>query len=275
MNRDYLILHNGVLLPQKGIGTYQLAPGDETYQSVLVALQQGARHIDTSIIYRNEKDVGRAIVASGINRNDIFVTGKLPPHIKNHDGVMRMFERSLNNLGLDYLDAYIINAPGPFDDLDGDYDEGNVIAYKALEELYRNKRVRAIGVSQFHVPQLTNILSHCDIVPHINQISFFVGHTQPEIVSFCLDHDIAIQAFSPLGKGYLLSNDKLVSVAKRYGVTPAQIALAYNMEKRVASIPKAKTLSHIIANNELDIALDPSDIASLDQIVNDPRRYDD
>lgn len=273
--KNYITLSNGIKLPQHGIGTYKLSPGEETYNSVLNALNEGARHIDTSIIYKNEKDVGRAIKDSNIAREEIFVTAKLPPHIKNRKGVRRFFERSLKNLDLDYIDAYIINAPGPFDDLEGNYDEGNIEAYKELEKLYEEELVTAIGVSQFKVHHLENIIHNCSIVPHINQISYFIGHTQNEIVDFCNKYSIRIQAFSPLAKGYLLENKDVQNVAQKYGKEPSQIALRYNLQKNVASIPKASNMKHIKLNYHLDFEIEESDIKILDQINSDPRIYDD
>jgi diketogulonate reductase-like aldo/keto reductase len=270
-----IVLKNGYSLPLKGIGTYKLAPGDETYDAVKNALKHGARHIDTSIMYRNEKDVGRAIQDSNIPREDIFITAKLPPHIKNRNGAKRMFERTLKNLGVEYIDAYIINAPGPFDDLDGNYDEGNVEVYTYLEELYEQELVGAIGVSQFQVHHIENILKHCNIVPHINQISYFVGHTQDELVEYCRKNGIVIQGFSPLGKGYILTNPIIQKIANEYNVTTAQIALRYNLQKGVASIPKASSLNHIIENTSLDFILSAEAMRMLDAIDEDPRQYND
>lgn len=273
--KDHIKLYNGIQCPKQGIGTYKLSPGEETYQAVLTALQQGTRHIDTSIMYKNEQDVGRAIQDSGVPRDEIFITAKLPPHIKNTKGVRRFFERSLNNLQVDYIDAYIINAPGPFHDLQGDYNEGNVIAYKELEALYNEELVTAIGVSQFDVHHLQNILEHCDITPHINQISYFIGHTQETIVDFCHKNNIQIQAFSPLAKGYLFNNETVIEIANKYSKHPAQICLRYNYQKNVASIPKASKTEHIIINNSLDFVLSDRDMDVLDNIVDDPRQYDD
>jgi diketogulonate reductase-like aldo/keto reductase len=272
---DYLRLRNGIRLPKKGIGTYKLPAGEETYASVLNALSEGARHIDTSVIYRNEKDVGKAIKDSNIPREEIFVTGKLPPHIKNAKGVRRFFERSLKNLGLTYMDAYIINAPGPFNDLDGDYDEGNVVAYKELEKLYEEELVTAIGVSQFNKHHLKNIIDHCDIIPHINQISYFIGHTQDEIKEYMDEYDIALQAFSPLAKGYILNHPDIINLANKYRKSTAQIALRYNYQKEVASIPKATSILHIEQNNMLGFKISDGDMKLLDKIDNDPRKYDD
>ncbi len=199
---EFYTLSNGVRMPKLGLGTYQLKAGDEAYNSVLNALQLGIRHIDSGIIYQNEQSVGQAIRDSGISRGDIFITSKVPPHIKTYEGTIRMFEKSLQNLGVEYIDLYIINAPTPMNDLMGNYDAGNIEVYKALEYLYKEERVAAIGVSQFQIKDIENILKHHSIVPHAQQISFFVGHTQDELVEYCRKHHIQIQAFSPLAKGY-------------------------------------------------------------------------
>jgi len=272
---EYFVLSNGIKMPKLGIGTYKLANGDETYRIVLEALNLGIRHIDSAIVYQNEQSVGLAIKDSKIPREELFITSKLPPHIKNYNSAIRMFEKTLFNLGLDYLDAYIINAPGPFHDIDGNYDEGNVEAYRALEKLYTDERVTAIGFSQFKIKDIDNILNHCKIVPHIQQISFFIGHTQDELVRYCQQHKIQIQAFSPLAKGYLLNRPILIEMANQYQTSPAQIALKYIIQKGVAPIPKASKLEHLELNTKLDFNIIPLDMDKLDLIVDDPRKYDD
>lgn len=269
------VLRNGIKHPILGFGTYQLPPGESTYQAVLSALKHGARHIDTSVLYKNEEDVGRAIRDSNIPREEIFITAKLPPHVKKRSSVRRFFERSLKKLGVDYIDAYIINAPGPFDDLSGNYDEENIEAYTELEALYHEELVASIGVSQFQVHHLKNIIDHCNIVPHINQISYFVGHTQDEIVEFCQKHKILIQGFSPLAKGYLLENPVLKTISETYQKHPSQIALRYVIQKGVASIPKASKIEHIKLNYDMDFVLADHDIKTLDSIKDDPRKYHD
>jgi diketogulonate reductase-like aldo/keto reductase len=272
---SHFILSNSIKMPSLGIGTYKLKNGDEAYHAVLYALSIGVRHIDSAIIYQNEQSVGLAIKDSKIPREEIFVTSKLPPHIKNYQGALRMFEKTLSNLGLDYLDAYIINAPGPFHDIDGNYDEGNVEAYRALEKLYEDERVTAIGVSQFKIKDIENIINHCRIVPHIQQISYFIGHTQKELVDFCQKYKIQVQAFSPLAKGYLLNHPTVIEFSRKYQVSPSQIALRYIIQKGVAPIPKAAQSNHIELNTKLDFALNTVDMLVLDQIIDDPRVYDD
>lgn len=272
--KEYYTLSNGYKMPKLGFGTYKLTDGEEAYQAVLYALEVGYRHFDSAIIYQNEKSVGKAIKDSNIPREEIFITSKLPPHIKNKKSAKRMFERTLSNLGVDYLDAYIINAPGPFDDLDGDYDEGNVEVYQFLEELYKDELVGAIGVSQFEIKHLQNIMEHCEVVPHINQISYFIGHRQEELVAFCEDNNIQIQAFSPLAKG-CLSHPTIQKMADKYQISIPVLALSYDIQKGVAPIPKSSQKSHILSNTKFDLFIDEKDIALLDQIKDDPRKYDD
>ncbi len=268
-------LHHQLEHPKMGFGTYKLNPDDVAYDVLRYAIDKGIRHFDSAIIYRNEKALGQAIRDSGFPREAFFITSKLPPHIKHKDGVLRMFERSLKNLGFDYLDAYIINAPGPFDDLEGDYDEGNIEVYQTLETLYHEGRVKAIGVSQFPLRLLKLILERCEIVPHIHQISYFIGHTRDELVTFAKEHNILIQAFSPLAKGYLLTNPTIIDVAKRYDVTPATIALNYILQKGHAPIPKAARPNHVDDFYEMANPISSEDMALLDQIKGDPRQYDD
>ncbi|TVP93818.1 MAG: aldo/keto reductase [Acholeplasmatales bacterium] len=273
--QEYFTLANDIKLPKLGLGTYQLKGGEETFRVVRDALTLGIRHIDSAILYRNEASVGEAIRASGIAREELFITSKLPPHIKTQDGVMRMFEKTLKNLGVDYLDLYIINAPGPFHDLDGDYDAGNVEAYKTLEALYHDERVASIGVSQFKIKDIDNILQHCDIVPHVQQMSFFIGHRQAALVDYCRRHNIQIQAFSPLAKGFLFDNPVVIDIAQKLAVTPAQLALRFIIDEGIAPIPKASRREHLQENTMLDFAIPADDRYRLYQIVDDPRQYDD
>lgn len=269
----HIELYNHIKMPLQGIGTYGYQSEEETYQSVLYALKKGIRLIDTSVMYHNESAIKRAIKDAGVLREDLFITGKLPPHIKRGKSVKRFFEKSLENLGIDYFDAYIINAPGPFNDLYGDYDKENVDVYKALETLYKEEKVASIGVSRFQIKDLKNILNHCHIKPHINQIAFFVGHTQDELVRYCKENNIQLQAFSPFARGELFKNKTLVEIGKKYNKTPAQIALKYIIDNGLAPIPKATSNQHIDELTSLDFILKKDDIASLDQINEDVRTY--
>ncbi len=267
------VLKNGVKLPKIGLGTWQVKDGDEAYHSVLAALKHGYRHIDTAEGYRNEESVGRAIKDSGIPRNEIFVTSKLESHIKTYEGAKQAFEQTLKALGFEYLDLFLIHAPWPWSEIGKDCKEGNVLAWKAMEELYRAGKIRAIGVSNFDPNDIENILKHCEIIPHVNQIGFFIGLDQKKTLDYCETKGIVVEAYSPLGIGYLLSNPIIGEVAKKYEVSPAQICIRYCIQKNTAPLPKSTHEERIIQNTKVDFEIKPEDMAILEQIKGDPRRW--
>jgi diketogulonate reductase-like aldo/keto reductase len=266
-------LSNGVLLPKIGFGTWQVKNGEEAYQSVLLALKHGYRHIDTAQGYQNEESVGRAIRDSGIPRKEIFVTTKLESHIKNYEGALKAFDQSLHALGLDYLDLFIIHAPWPWSEMGKDCRQGNVLAYKAMELRYKEGKVRSIGVSNFSPDDIENIITHCEVIPHVNQIGYFIGLDQQKTIDYCRTHNIVVEAYSPLGIGYLLSNPHIQEVAKKYNVSPAQICIRYCIQKDTAPLPKSTHEQRIIENTQVDFEIAPEDIAFLDTIKGDPRRW--
>lgn len=267
-------LSNGVTLPKIGLGTWQTKKGEETYLSVLGALKHGYRHIDTAEGYQNEASVGQAVRDSGIPREEIFITSKLESHIKTYEGALAAFEKTMQELQFDYLDLFLIHAPWPWSEMGKDCSEGNVLAYKAMEKLYKEGRIRAIGVSNFSPKDMQNIIDHCEIVPHVNQIGYFIGLDQAETIEFCKKHHIVVEAYSPLGIGYLLSNPDLQKVALKYNVSPAQIAIRWCLQKETAPLPKSVHEERIIQNTQVDFEIAPEDMAFLDNIKGDPRRWD-
>jgi diketogulonate reductase-like aldo/keto reductase len=273
INQSYK-LSNGVLLPKLGFGTWQVKSGDEAYQSVLLALKNGYRHIDTAEGYGNEGSVGEAIRDSGIPRSQIFVTSKLESHIKTYEGALQAFEATLKALKFDYLDLFLIHAPWPWSEMGKDCREGNIQAWKAMEKLYKAGRIRAIGVSNFSPSDLDNILTHCEIVPQVNQIGYFIGIDQKASLDYCHKKNIFIEAYSPLGIGYLLTNPDIRKIAEKYQVSPAQICIRYCLEKGTAPLPKSTHESRIIENTKVDFTIRPEDMAFLDQIKGDPRRWE-
>lgn len=267
-------LSNGVKLPKIGLGTWQSKKGEETYQSVLAALRNGYRHIDTAEGYQNESSVGQAVRDSKIPREEIFVTSKLESHIKTYEGALEAFEKTLAELQFDYLDLFLIHAPWPWNEMGKNCDEGNVLAYKAMEKLYQEGRIRAIGVSNFSPKDIENIIQHCEVVPHVNQIGYFIGIDQSETINYCNKKNIFIEAYSPLGIGYLLSNKDIEKVAKKYDVTSAQICIRWCIQKETAPLPKSVHEHRIIQNTEVDFEISDEDMAFLDTIKGDPRRWD-
>ncbi len=268
-----VVLKNGVKLPKIGLGTWQVKDGDECYHSVLAALKNGYRHIDTAEGYQNEESVGRAVRDSGLKREDVFVTSKLESHIKTYQGALDAFEKTLKALQFEYLDLFLIHAPWPWSEMGKDCSSGNVEAWKAMESLYRAGKIRAIGVSNFDPSHIENILKHCEIIPHVNQIGYFIGLDQQKTLDYCASKGIVVEAYSPLGIGYLLSNPIIGEVAKKYQVSPAQICIRYCLEKNTVPLPKSTHEARIIQNTQVDFEIKPEDMKVLEAIKGDPRRW--
>lgn len=265
-------LNNGQKIPKIGLGTWQVENGEEAYSSVLKALKVGYRHIDSAQGYQNEESVGKAIKDSGVPREEIFVTSKLESHIKDEQGARKAIEESLEKLG--YIDLFLIHAPWPWSNMGQDCKEGNVEVYKVMEEYYDKGALKSIGVSNFSKDDLQNILDHCDVVPQVNQIGYFIGMDQEETIDFCNKHNILVEAYSPLGIGYLLANEDIQEVAKKYGKSTAQICIKYVLQKGTVPLPKTTKEHRMIENASLDFEIKEEDMAFLDSIKGDPRRWD-
>ncbi len=237
-------------------------------------MANGYRHIDTAEGYQNEASVGKAIKDSGLRREEVFITSKLESHIKTYEGAKKAFNKTLKALGTDYLDLFIIHAPWPWNEIGKNCDEGNVQAYKAMEELYMLGKIRAIGVSNFEIEHLENIIKNCDIVPHVNQIGHFIGIDHTKLIEYCEEREIFIIAYSPLGIGYLLTNETIKEVAEKYEVSPAQICIRYLLQKGMSPIPKSVHEERIIQNSEVDFVIHEEDMEILDEVKGDPRRWE-
>ena len=258
-------LANGVKIPKIGLGTWQIPDGEAAYGSVMAALRYGYRHIDTAAAYGNEKSIGKAIRDSGIPREEIFVTTKLPAECKGYDIAKECFEKSLSDLGLDYIDLYLIHAPWPWDKWGMDCTEGNVASYKAMEEIYKDGKAKAIGVSNFEPKHLQPILDHCSIVPMCNQINFHIGLRQEETVDFCKPKDIQIIAYSPLASGGIVEDEYIKKIAEKYHATIPQVCIRYCLQKGNVVIPKSTKEERIIANAQVDFEISDEDMAYLNQ----------
>ena len=272
--KETYTLSNGVKIPKIGFGTWQIENGEDAYNSVSLALKNGYRHIDTAEGYQNEESVGRAIRDSKIPREEIFVTSKLESNIKNYEDAKKAFEETLKNLGFEYLDLFLIHAPWPWNEMGKDCSAGNVEAFRAMEELYEEGKIRAIGVSNFSPSDLENIIKNNKIVPHVNQIGYFIGLDQKETIDYCREHNIFVEAYSPLGIGYLLSNSDIQKVAEKYDRSAAQICIKYLLQKGVAPLPKSVHESRIIENAQMDFVIKEEEMNFLDKIKGDPRRWE-
>ncbi len=230
---DTFTLSNGLHIPKIGFGTWQIPTGSEAYDATKTALEAGYRHIDTALAYGNEASVGEAIRDSGIARDEVFVTTKLPAEVKTADGARSAFEESSRNLDLGHVDLYLIHAPWPWSDMGSDHRDGNVEVWKVFEELYEAGRTKSIGVSNFDVADLQDLLGRTDVVPHANQIRWFIGNTQDETTAFDREHDILTEGYSPLATGGLLENAAIREIAGKYDRSVAQVAIRYLLDKDV------------------------------------------
>lgn len=250
-------LNNGIEIPSIGFGVFKVKEGDEVYEAVLEALKTGYRLIDTAAIYGNEEGVGRAIKESGIKREDIFLTTKLWNTDQGYESVFTAFETSLKKLDTDYVDLYLIHWPGK---------DKFVESYKALEKLYKDKRVKAIGVCNFHIHHLEELMASTEIVPAMNQIELHPLMNQKEIRDFCKEKGIQVEAWGPLmqGKGDLEA-PVFVELGKKYSKSPAQIILRWHHQNGVLAIPKSVTPSRIRENIDIfDFELSAEDMKKID-----------
>jgi diketogulonate reductase-like aldo/keto reductase len=251
-----VVLNNGVSMPQLGYGVFRV-PDDDTERAVLAALDAGYRSIDTASLYGNETGVGRALSASGLARDHFFVTTKVWNDDQGYDSTLRAFDASLGRLGLDHVDLYLIHWPKPSLDR-------YVETWRALEKLYADRRVRAIGVSNFQPDHLRRLLDETDVVPAVNQVELHPDLQQEQLRRIHAEHGVVTEAWSPLGQGLALRHPVVAELAHRHGRTPAQVVLRWHVQLGNVAIPKSTTPSRIRENIGLfDFALAEADMAAL------------
>ncbi|AKZ59298.1 2,5-diketo-D-gluconate reductase A [Streptomyces ambofaciens ATCC 23877] len=260
-----IILNNGVEMPQLGFGVWQV-PDDEAETAVAQALEAGYRSIDTAAIYGNEEGTGKAVAASGVAREDLFVTTKLWNSDQGYDSTLRAFDTSLEKLGLEYVDLYLIHWPTPAK-------ERYVDTYKAFEKLHADGRVRAIGVSNFLPEHLERLIGETSVVPAVNQIELHPHLQQHALREFHAEHGIATEAWSPLGSGKgILEIPAIVAIAQKHGRTPAQVVLRWHLQTGNVVIPKSVTPSRIEENIDVfGFSPDTEDLAAISALNEDRR----
>ncbi|WP_088810544.1 MULTISPECIES: aldo/keto reductase [Listeria] len=261
--KDTVKLANGVEMPRLGFGVWQVKDGAEAVNSVKWAIEAGYMSIDTAAAYRNEEGVGQAIRESGVRREDLFVTTKLWNADQGYETTLAAFETSLQKLGLDYVDLYLIHWPveGKFND-----------TWRAFEKLYKDGKVRAIGVCNFHEHHLETLLETAEVVPMVNQIELHPLLSQKPLRDFCAEKNIVVEAWSPLGSGKILSNSEIKKIAEKYGKSVAQVIIRWDLQHGIVTIPKSVHKERIVENADVfDFELTKEDMQAVDALNQDER----
>lgn len=251
-------LNNDIKIPMIGLGTYLNDNGRQAIDSILYALEIGYRHIDTAAMYENEKEVGIAMRKSGISREEIFVTTKLWNSDHGYDNTIKAFQRSLERLGLDYVDLYLIHWP---------VENLRLESWRALERLYSDGLCKAIGVSNYMERHVDEILNNFSIVPAVNQVEFSPFLYLKELQNYCESKEIALESYSPLTKGYRLNEPRLIEIARRYDKSTSQILIRWCLQKGTIVIPKSSRNEHIKENADIfDFEISEADMLALDNL---------
>jgi diketogulonate reductase-like aldo/keto reductase len=264
---ETFILSNGVQIPKLGLGTWMIED-DKVAQVVRDAINIGYRHIDTAQGYGNERGVGEGIRTSGIAREDIFVTTKIGGDIKSYDEAAASIEESLEKMGIGYIDLIIIHSPQPWKEFrEGEhFFNENLQVWLALEEAYGAGKVRAIGVSNFEQVDIDNLLENGKVKPMINQILAHISNTPFELIDYCQNKGIQVEAYSPVAHGEMLKNQQISAMAERYGVTVPQLGIRYCLELGMLPLPKSANPDHIRSNAAVDFEISAADMETLKQI---------
>lgn len=264
---EFFELSNGLKIPKVGLGTW-LIDNDKVEEVVECALEAGYRHIDTAQAYGNEEGVGKAIRKSNIARQDLFITSKIAAEAKTYQEAYDSINETLNKMGLDYLDLMIIHSPQPWQEFrdDNRYFKENKEVWKALETAYQEGKVKAIGVSNFLKDDLENILNSCQIKPMVNQILTHISNTKTELIKFCKENDILVEAYSPIAHGAILKNENIIAMANKYNVSVARLCIRYIIQLGLVALPKASSKEHLIDNLKVDFEISEEDMEVLKAI---------
>ncbi|MTH53456.1 aldo/keto reductase [Bacillus mangrovi] len=261
--QETVTLHNGTEMPWFGLGVWKVEDGNEVVNSVKTAIQSGYRSIDTAAAYKNEEGVGQAIKDSGVPREDLFITTKLWNADQGYDSALKAFDESLEKLGLEYLDLYLIHWP-----VEGKYKD----SWKAMEKLYKEGKVKAIGVSNFQVHHLEDLMKDAEVTPMVNQIEFHPKLAQEKVRAFCKDNGIQVEAWSPLMQGQLFDEPVLKEIADKHGKSVAHVILRWDIQSEVVTIPKSVKEHRIKDNADIfDFELTQEDMEKIDALNEDKR----
>ena len=263
---EYFTLSDGQKIPKLGFGTWRI-DDDKVAQPVRDAIKIGYRHIDTAQAYQNERGVGEAVRSSGVAREELFITTKVQAELKSFDAARNSIDQSLRTAGLDYYDLIIIHSPQPWNQFrQGEhFFEGNLEAWRALEDAQQAGKVRSIGVSNFEQIDLENIINNGTVRPVVNQVLAHVGSTPFALIDYCGAENILVQAYSPVAHGKLLDNAAIAAMAQRYGASVAQLCIRYCIELGLLPLPKSTNPDHIRTNSEVNFSISAEDMEALKQ----------
>jgi diketogulonate reductase-like aldo/keto reductase len=266
--KEKYTLSNGIEIPKIGLGTWFISD-ENAAQAVKDAVAIGYRHVDTAQAYGNESGIGEGVKACGVKRRDLFITTKLAAEVKSYNEAVASIGGSLKRLGLDYIDMMIIHSPKPWIKYQEEYRyfEGNREAWRALEDVYRAGKLRAIGVSNFQIADIENIFECCTVKPMANQILVHISNTPKELIAYCRQKDILVEAYSPVAHGELMKNQQVIKMAEKYAVSVSQLSIRYCLELGLLPLPKTANPAHMKNNAEVDFAISPEDMEVLKNIA--------
>lgn len=265
MYTNTLTLSNEVKIPQLGLGTWFIDDADAA-EAVKAAVKLGYRHFDTAQAYGNERGVGEGIRTCGVPREELFVVSKVAAELKTYEDAKKSIDETLAKMGLDYLDMMIIHSPQPWvkvNQSDDRYVEGNRAAWRALEDAYKEGKLRAIGVSNFQIGDIESLLETCTVKPMVNQILLHISNTPLELVDYCQKNGIVVEAYSPIAHGEILHQPEIAAMAAKYGVTVPQLCIRYTLQLGTVSLPKTANPEHMASNAEVDFTISAEDMETL------------
>ena len=265
MYSNTITLSNGVQVPQLGLGTWFIEDAHAA-EAVKAAAALGYRHFDTAQAYGNERGVGEGVRTCGVPREELFVVSKVAAEHKTYEEAKAGIDETLKKMGLDYLDMMIIHSPQPWvkvNQCDDRYVEGNRAAWRALEDAYKEGKLRAIGVSNFQISDLNSLLEACTIKPMVNQILLHISNTPLELVEFCQANGIAVEAYSPIAHGVILHQPEIEAMAAKYGVSVPQLCIRYTLQLGAISLPKTANPDHMKTNADVDFTISAEDMETL------------
>ncbi len=257
-------LSNGLEIPKLGLGTWFISDANAA-QAVKDAVSLGYKHIDTAQAYQNERGVGEGVINCGVAREKLFVTTKLAAEVKSYDEAVAAIDNSLKTMGLDYIDLMIIHSPKPWMEFheEDSYTEGNREAWKALEDAYKAGKLKSIGLSNFQIEDVENILKSCTVKPMVNQILAHISNTPKELIAYCKENDILVEAYSPVAHGELMKNEKVTKMAEKYNVSVPQLSIRYCIELGLLPLPKTANPAHMKNNADLEFVISKEDMEVL------------